>query len=86
KIGRVAPPRKVVEKSDAEKRLWLNVSALEEADVEELMETLTFYEGETTVIFVKDGKKQLCSQKVTPNRALMAELSSFLPESAIKLV
>ncbi len=86
KLDEVAPPRKVVEKSDAEKRLWLNVSALEEADVEELMETLTFYEGETTVIFVKDGKKQLCSQKVTPNRALMAELSSFLPESAIKLV
>ena len=74
------------EKTDAEKTLWLNVSGMEEADVEELMETLTFYEGETQVIFVKDGKKSLCSQKVSPNRALMAELSGFLSENAIKLI
>ncbi len=74
------------EKTDAEKRLWLNVSGLENADVDELMETLTFYEGETPVVFVKDGKKMLCSQKVNPNRALMAELASFLREDCIKLV
>lgn len=82
--GATPPPQK--EKSDAEKRLWLNVSALEDADVEELMETLTFYEGETPVVFVKNGKKMLCSQKVTPNRALMAELASFLREDCIKLL
>ena len=73
-------------KSDAEKRLWLNVSELEDEDLEELLDTLSFYEGETQVYFVKDGKKMLCSQKVTPNRALMAELSSFLAENCIKLV
>ena len=75
-----------VEKKDNEKRLWLNVSALEDADVEELMETLTFYQGETPVIFVQNGQKKLCSQKVTPNRALMAELLGFLPENCIKLL
>ena len=74
------------EKPDSEKKLWLNVTGMEEADIEELMETLTFYAGETPVYFVNNGKKAVCSQKVTPNRALMAELSSFLPDSAIKLV
>lgn len=74
------------EKPDSQKTLWLNVTGLEDADIEELMETLTFYEGETQVIFVQNGKKSLCSQRVTPNRALMAELSGFLDEKAIKLL
>ena len=82
--ARPAPQPK--EKPDSEKTLWLNVTGMEEADIEELMETLTFYAGETTVIFVQDGKKMRCTEKVTPNRALMAELSSFLPASCIKLV
>ncbi|MBE5751139.1 MAG: DNA polymerase III subunit alpha [Clostridiales bacterium] len=84
KEERVQP--KTEEKSDADKKLWLNVSGMISEDVEELMETLTFYAGETVVYFVKDGKKMLCSQRVNPNRALMAELRSFLPENAIKLV
>ncbi|MBQ8295728.1 MAG: DNA polymerase III subunit alpha [Clostridia bacterium] len=83
-VSPVAPPPP--QKTDAEKKLWLNVSALDEEDIEELLETLTFYSGETMVWFVKDGKKMLCSQKVTPNKGLMAELASFLPENAIKLV
>ncbi len=72
-------------KPESEKRLWLNVTGLDEADIEELMETLTFYEGETPVIFVKDGKKMMCSQKVSAGKALMAELAGFLPESCVKL-
>ena len=75
-----------VQKPDKDKILWLNVSDLEDEDIEELMETLTYYEGECTVIFVKDGKKNRCSQKVTPGRALMAELAGFLPEEKIKLI
>ncbi len=67
------------------KRLWLNITGMEEADVEELMETLTFYAGETEVIFVKAGQKMRCSERVNPGRALMAELASFLPEDCIKL-
>ncbi len=81
----VAPEVKA-EKPDAEKRLWLNVSQMEDEDIEELLETLSYYAGETQVCFVKDGKKMLCSQKVTPNKALMAELASFLEESCIKLI
>ncbi len=68
------------------KRLWLNIDSLEEEDVEELLDTLTFYEGDMPVCFVQGGKKLLCTQKVTPNKALMAELCSFLPENCIKLV
>ena len=75
-----------VEKADAEKQLWLNVTGMDEADLDELMETLTYYAGETQVVFVKNGKKFLCSQKVTPSRALMAELAGFLSENCIKLV
>ncbi|MBE5745468.1 MAG: DNA polymerase III subunit alpha [Clostridiales bacterium] len=81
------PPVKTEEeKTDAEKKLWLNVTGMDEADMEELMETLTFYEGATPVYFVKDGKKMLCTQKVTPGRGLMAELSAFLPDACIKLL
>ena len=76
---------KIAVKEEAPKRLWLNVSDLEDADIDELLETLTFYEGETEVWFVKDRKKMLCTQKVALNKALMAELSSFLPENCIKL-
>ena len=73
-------------KSEAEKKLWLNVTGMDEADLDELMETLTFYAGDTSVVFVVDGKKMLCSQKVTVGKALMAELSGFLQENCIKLI
>ena len=76
----------VATRANADKKLWLNVSEMEEADVEELLETLSFYEGNTQVCFVKNGKKMLCSQKVTLNKALMAELSSFLSEDCIKIL
>lgn len=79
-------PVRETKKSDAEKRLWLNVSGMEDADVEELLESLTFYAGETEVWFVRDGRKMRCTQKVSPNRALLAELASFLPENCIKLL
>ena len=83
--GETARPIVKAEKPDKDKKLWLNVSDLDEADIEELMETLTFYEGETPVVFVKNGKKMLCSQKVTAGKALMAELAGFLPEACVKL-
>ena len=53
---------------------------------EELLEVLSFYAGETSVYFVKAGKKMMCSQKVSINKGLMAELSTFLPENCIKIV
>jgi hypothetical protein len=82
--GKPAP--KAVPKAETEKRLWLNVTDMDEADQEELMETLTFYAGDTTVIFVRNGKKMACSQKVTPNKALISELYAFLPADCIKLL
>ncbi|MBQ7924514.1 MAG: DNA polymerase III subunit alpha [Clostridia bacterium] len=87
--GEVSPtvvPVAPTEKADEDKKLWLNVTGMDEADLEELMETLTFYEGKTPVYFVKDGKKMLCTQKVTPSRGLMAELYGFLDEKCIKLL
>ncbi len=88
KAGELAPAKAALpaKKTDAEKQLWLNVTGMDEADLDELMETLTAYEGETQVMFVRDGKKFLCSQKVTPSKALMAELAGFLTENCIKLV
>jgi hypothetical protein len=59
---------------------------MDEEDVEELLETLSFYVGETEVFFVQNGKKMRCTQKVSLNKALMAELVSFLPENCIKLL
>ena len=80
------PAQKVQPKEDGPKTLWLNVTGLEEEDIDELLETLSYYAGETEVYFVKDGKKMRCTQKVTPNKPLMAELVSFLPENCIKLL
>ena len=82
----VEATKSTLKKEEKDKKLWLNVSGMEDEDLEELLETLSFYAGETPVFFVKDKKKMACSQKVTPNRALMAELSSFLSENCIKLV
>ncbi len=73
-------------KENKVQKLWLNVTTLEEEDIEELLDTLSFYTGDTEVYFVKDGKKMRCSQRITFGKALMAELISFLPESCIKLV
>ena len=83
--GALVDAAKVNPVEEKPKTLWLNITDLEDEDVEELMETLCYYAGETQVIFVKNGKKFLCSQKVTPNRALLAELSGFLDEKNIKL-
>jgi hypothetical protein len=58
---------------------------LEDADVEELMDTFAYYPGDTEVVFVNNGQKMLCSERVNPGKALMAELASFLPANCIKL-
>ena len=76
----------VKREENSNKKLWLNVTGLDAADIEELMETLCFYQGETPVCFVDKAKglKSMCSERVTVSRALMAELSSFLPDDCIK--
>ena len=74
--------------TEKEKRLWLNVTGLDERDLAELTDTLVFYAGNTTVIFVDKAKnaRYECSQKVTVSRALFAELSTCLTEDRIKLL
>ncbi len=67
-------------------RLWLKITDLMDEDVEELLETLGYYEGETEVFFVKGKEKLRCTQKVAVGKALLAELSTFLNEDCIKLV
>ncbi|MBO4940297.1 MAG: DNA polymerase III subunit alpha [Clostridia bacterium] len=69
-----------------EQQLWLNVTPLDDEDVDELLDMLSAYAGDTVVWFVRDGKKMLCSQKVSVNKVLMAELATFLPETCIKLI
>jgi DNA polymerase III alpha subunit len=81
-----ATPVVKAERNEKPKTLWLNITGMDEADKEELLETLTFYEGDTPVIFVANGKKFGIEQRVEPNRALFAELAGFLPESCIKLL
>jgi DNA polymerase-3 subunit alpha len=76
----------VEQKADKDKTLWLNVTELDDEDVDELLDTLSYYAGTTLVYFVKNGKKMPCSQRVPPNKALMAELASFLPENCIKII
>ncbi|HAC11539.1 MAG TPA: hypothetical protein DCE65_06735, partial [Clostridiales bacterium] len=62
------------EKDDSEKTLWLNITGLDERDLGELTDTLAFYQGNTSVIFVDKIKraKYMCSQKVSISRALYA--------------
>ena len=76
------------EKDDSEKTLWLNITGLDERDLGELTDTLAFYQGNTSVIFVDKIKraKYMCSQKVSISRALYAELSTCLSEDKIKLL
>ena len=76
------------EKDDDEKTLWLNVTGLDKLDLDELTDTLTFYAGNTSVIFVDTQKraKYMCSQKVALSRALFAELATCLTEDKIKLL
>ncbi len=84
--GAQEPARPVQAADNKPKRLWLNVTELLEEDVEELLETLIYYEGNTEVCFVNGKQKMLCSQKVTLGKGLMAELAAFLPENCIKIV
>ena len=64
--------------------LWLDARALGEEDFGELSEMLAGYEGATTAKILHGGKRY--ELKVNVSRAFLAELRTFLPESAIKLL
>ncbi len=64
--------------------LWLDARTMSEEDFGELIEALAEYAGKTRAKILHGGKRYEYS--VNLNRALMAELRTFLPESQIKIV
>ncbi len=67
-----------------EKVLWLDARALSEEDFQELLDMLASYEGSVPVKLLHGGKR--FEYSVRPNRAFMAEVMTFLPESCVKFV
>ena len=67
-----------------EQVLWLDARALSEEDFEELLETISSYEGGTRMKILHGGKRYEFG--VHLSRALESELRSFLPASCVKLV
>ena len=66
--------------------LWLNASALDDGEFEELQEMLSAYHGNTEVRVVRDGKKFRYPAGITRSKAFEAELLTFLPPDCIKFV
>ncbi len=67
-----------------EQVLWLDARALGGEDFEELLETLSEYAGPVKAKMLYGGKRYEFS--VNLNRALVAELRTFLPPEAVKIV
>ena len=78
-----AAPAKREAEPPKEEVLWLDARSLDEATLEELLETLSDYAGPKRTKIVHGGKRY--ETTVNLNRALLAELYTFLPESCIKL-
>ncbi len=78
---------KTVRREDsANKVLWINAKDLEKEDLDELLEVIQSYPGTTEVRIVQNGKKFKLNGGVNMSRAFLAELSTFVPNSCIKLV
>ena len=88
KIEEFVPPEekeeRPVKKAEGGRVLWLDARNMGEEDFEELLDTLSGYAGETPSKVLHGGKRYEFPVRLT--RALMAELRTFLPETAIKLV
>lgn len=67
-----------------EKVLWLDARAMSDEDFSEFLEMLAEYEGGTRAKILHGGKRY--EYAVRLNRALYAEIRTFLPESCVKLV
>ncbi len=79
-----APAEAAAPAAEKERVLWLDARALSAADFDELVEALSQYAGGTKCKALYGGKRYELS--VNLNRALMAELRTFLPEACVKLV
>ena len=69
---------------NSEQTLWLDARNLSEEDFEELMETLQSYEGNVPAKVLHGGKR--FEYGVRLNRALSAEIMTFLSDDKIKLL
>lgn len=81
---KVKPEETLPKPEGTEKVLWLDARAMSDEDFSELLETLAEYEGDTCAKILHGGKRY--EYAVRLNRALYAEIRTFLPESCVKLV
>ena len=66
--------------------LWLNASRLSEDELDEMVNMLSNYEGETVCAIVRGKQKFKLSYGVNYCRGLLAELCGFIHEDEIKYV
>ncbi len=74
------------EKAETPQRqvLWIDARELSKEDFDELIDTLEGYQGETLTKILNGGKRY--EYYVNLNRACIAEIRTFLPETKVKLV
>lgn len=74
------------EKAETSQRqvLWIDARELSKEDFDELIDTLEGYQGETLTKILNGGKRY--EYYVNLNRACIAEIRTFLPETKVKLV
>lgn len=76
------PAAPVVQKK--EEVLWLDARPLSEEDFAELVATVEEYTGDGIVKILHGGKRY--EMRANVNRALFAEIRTFLPENCVKIV
>lgn len=71
---------------EKEEVLWLNASSLSDEDFEELLNTLSNYEGQTTCKILRGSNRYKLPVGVNYCRGLLAELYALLAQSEVKFV
>lgn len=66
--------------------LWLNASTLDDGSFEELLSTLSNYEGTTVCKILRDGKRYTFPYGINYCRGLLAEIFSILEQDAVKYI
>lgn len=69
-----------------EEVLWLNASSLSDEDFEELLNTLSNYEGQTTCKILRGSNRYKLPAGVNYCRGLLAELYALLTQADVKFV
>lgn len=78
--------RKPVASAVRREALWIKATALDEATFDELLNTLSNYEGQTLCKIVRGDKKYTFPKGINYCRGLLAELYSILEQSDVKYV